>query len=151
MSSFVIGKEEYIKAAGICAGIASIKKMWVYDYIARRNMEPEDYYNRFSECYTMNALSVQEQYQDAEPETDPADYLQTFKTYQAKGRAAATNPEKLRGLILDLRDFFASAQYQTEKESYYFKMQALFNTILVALMPHMAPPRESTCWGSLDI
>ena len=71
MSSFVISKKEYIKAAGIVAGIAEAQRdFWLFDYEAQRNSTPEDYYNRFAECYTMNALSVQEQYGDDKPEAD---------------------------------------------------------------------------------
>lgn len=151
MSSYVIGKEEYIKAAGVVAGIASIKKIWVYDYMARRNMEPEDYYSRFVECFNMNALSVMEQYGDTAPETDSNDYKRTFKAAMMKGKSAAMAPDHLRDMILNLRDFFASAEYQTEKEAYYFKMQMFFDRVLVALLPYMAPPREAACWGSFEI
>ena len=39
MSSFVIEKREYVKAAGAVAGIASASHhFWVYDYRMNRNM-----------------------------------------------------------------------------------------------------------------
>ena len=150
MSSFVIGKEEYIKAAGVIAGIADVKNIWLYDYSQNRNSTPEDYYRRFTECFEMNMLSVQEQYDENVPESDSNEYMETFKAYMQKGKNAAMYPEKLKNIIMDLWQFFRSAQYQTEKEAYYFKMQMYFNSILVALMPYLHS-HESECWGEFDI
>ena len=44
MSSFVIAKEEYIKAAGLIAGIKDVHRdIWLYDYEYGRNMEADDF------------------------------------------------------------------------------------------------------------
>ena len=149
MSSFVIDKQEYVKAAGLVSGIVEDKKVWLYDYEANRKSEPADFYKRFVNCYEMNALSVMEQYEDNEPETDSNKYTDVFKAYVAKGKTIATRPQKLTELILDLRQFFEGAKYQTEKEAYYFKMCMYFNAILAAFMPLLSS-YKSDCWGSID-
>lgn len=152
MSSFTINKKEYVKAAGIVAGIASIKKLWVYDYQSGRNMTKEDYYNRFVECFEMNAISVQEQYSDESPELDSEKYTDVFNLAFDYGRTtAAVEPHHLSEVIMNLRSFFSSAEYQTEKDAYMFKMKSLFNQILVELMKYMYTGPEVESWGTIDI
>ena len=64
-----------MKAAGLVAGISNaMRDFWLYDVETRRNSTKEDFIRRFSECYTMNALSVQMQYDDPAPETDSNEY-----------------------------------------------------------------------------
>jgi len=148
MSSFVIKKELYVKAAGLVAGIAEVKNVWVYDYKARRPFDKKLYYNAFVECYEMNALSVQEQYKDPEPEADPNDYIKEFNAAYICGRdTAILYPERLKNAIMDLREFFSCAMYQTEKDAYYFKMQMLFDRILVQLMEYLTTPPERNGWN----
>lgn len=82
MSSFVIAKEEYIKAAGLVAAIADEKKFWIYNYKEGRNFLESDYYDCFVLAYKYNAYSVREQYGipgEPRPELrilDPLDHLQ---------------------------------------------------------------------------
>lgn len=149
MSSFVIGKEEYIKAAGLVSGISQIKKIWHYDYNSCRNSTPEDYYNQFVKFYEMNALSVQEQYDDPEPETDSNDYKATFKKAMKAGTAAVINGG-LRDRIMQLRSFFKCAMYQTEKESYSYMMQLYFDRLLVELMQYLHKVPENS-WGDIEL
>ena len=158
MSSYVVPKSEYIKAAGIIAGIVTIKNnarrsdFWVYDYELRRNMQPNDYYIRMAECYDMNAISVQEQYGDSEPERDNNQYLDIFLAYKRKGMDCAMNPEKLRKAWFVLNDFFRCAEYQTEKYAYLFRMKMLFNEILVQLMRLTdSRPEEGKHWSDIDM
>ena len=157
MSSFVIGKEAYIKAAGIIAGISEASNrgngshIWLYDYESGRNANAEDYYKRFVECYEMNALSVQEQYKDHDLESDNSKYMTTFKKAVAAGRALYYNGgEKLKKAIMELRHFFESAIYQTEKPEYMFKMQFYFNNISAQLMQFLYIC-EPESWGNLEI
>lgn len=149
MSSFVIGKSEYVKAAGAVAGIASASRhFWVYDYRSNRNMTDEDYYNRFCECFMMNAISVQEQYHDETAELDDNDYKALFNQYRKKGISAFCNPSVLRNMIYELRNFFSSAAYQTEKEAYFFQMKMLFNEILNQLFG-LLDHEERESWGEI--
>ena len=154
MSSFVIEKREYIKAAGAIAGIVEassrgINEVYIYDHQAGRKMTEADFYNRFVECYEMNAISVQEQYPMDELCTDSNDYMTEFKEYKKIGRRAAFDDRKLREIIFNLRDFLKSVEYQTEKEAYYFKMKMLFNEILVQLIG-LLYPHECECWGDFN-
>lgn len=150
MSSFIIEKREYIKAAGIIAGIAEARKLWVFDYQSNRNSNPEDYHRRFTECFEMNALSFKEQYNEAEVFTDGNEYRQTFKEYLKKGRSLAGKPNELKHAIFELKQFMSGAEYQTEKDAYFFKMQMYFNSILIALMDCLRD-HEPESWGTLEL
>ena len=159
MSSYTIDKKEYIKAAGIVAGIAEAsgrgagtRQLWLYDYETRRNSTPEDYYRRFAECFTMNALSVAEQYHDREPYTDSNEYRAEFKkAMQTGARLYMMQGDKLKRAIMELHRFFASAIYQTEKYEYMFKMQFYFHNIESQLMTYLYNAGDLQSWGTLEI
>ena len=107
MSSFVINKKEYMKAAGIMAGLAQELQIWSYDYETRRNRTPEDYKRAFEECFTMNALSVAEQYRDKEAYTDSNDYKADFDEYKKLGCQLVWNGgQDLTNAIYELMSFF---------------------------------------------
>ena len=74
-----------------------------------------------------------------------------FNEYKMKTKKIMNSPDKLRNIILDLDSFFRCAEYQTEKEAYYWKMATLFNRISAALLPLMAPAREVSGWGELEL
>jgi hypothetical protein len=155
MSSFVISKSEYVKAAGVVSGIADAtknrcRKFAIYGYQERRWMNEKDYYNRFVECFEMNAISVSEQYHDDTVYTDSNEYMKEFREYQMIGKSAVMRPDKLREIIFELKQFFSGAQYQTEKEAYFFKMSMFFNQIIVELMD-VAFPYEAKSWSTLDL
>ena len=155
MSSFVISKKEYIKAAGIVAGIAAsykngIHEFWFWDYETQRNSTPEDFYRHFAEFHTMNALSVQEQYDDDTAELDSEEYRDTFSVYMRKGKAATMTPAEMKRYFLNLRKFFRSCQYQTEKESYNWKMKMYFNELLNTIVGYVLPG-ETESWGTLEL
>ena len=154
MSSFIIGKTEYVKAAGAIAGIVEgsnrgINEVFVYDYQSRHRMGDKEFYDRFVECFEMNSLSFQEQYRETELYTDSNDYKDLFSKYKKIGKSAVFDDKKLRKIIFDLRDFMKSAEYQTEKETYFFKMKMFFNEILVQLMG-LLYPHECECWGDFN-
>ena len=87
MSSFVISKSEYIKAAGLIAGLAEASskshanRFWLYNFKDNRNYTTDDYYKTFCKCFEYNALSVQQQYKDEQPELDDNEYKDVFKEY----------------------------------------------------------------------
>jgi hypothetical protein len=149
MSSFTINKKEYVKAAGLVAGIAAAEKLWVYDYEYKRNMTPDDYYTRFVECYEMNETSVAEQYSD-KTNFDLCEYKADFNRYMRIGNHATLYPEKLRSIIIALSDFFRSAVYQTENYSYMFRTRAFYDHLISNLFPLLFP-HEVDSWGSLEI
>ena len=153
MSSFVIAKSEYIKAAGLLAGIAqaterATHEFWLYDFTMNRNMIGEDYHRVFSDCYEKNALSVAEQYDDEHRETDPDEYKSTFIAYMAKGKKLYYEG-KVKTIINPLNSFFQSVLYQTEKPEYSWYMELLFGRIIRALVEFTTSDSQR-CWGDLD-
>lgn len=153
MSSFVITKAEYIKAAGTLSGIVDAKDVFLFDYRAGKKSGPQEIYDTFVKFYEMNTESVQEQYGDPERETDSRSYKQEFNFFLNYGKMSAIHPEKIKKVIMSLRQFFSSAEYQTEREDYNLEMREYFNRVLVALMPYLCYiPREDLmgCWGSFE-
>ena len=151
MSSFVIGKREYIKAAGFVSGIAeksSMREFWIYDYTVGRNMTKEDYHRQFTAFYNMNALSVQAQYGDATCEEDSNDYMEDFNKYRNIGKSLVG--AELTRAVLDLSDFFRSACYQTEDEECNKYMRAFFDRVIVEIYTK-THTHECKCWGNFNI
>lgn len=150
MSSFTIDKKEYIKAAGLVAGLAKELQLWIFDFKKYRKMEESDFYEAFVECFEMNALSVQEQYKDHDLFTDGNTYLEDFKKYMKHGTNLAITGEGLKEAFLELRQFFSGCIYQTEKPEYMFKMQMLFDRIIVELSGKVIKGYEPESWGKLE-
>lgn len=101
MSSFVISKIEYIKCAGLVAGLTRNNKF------ARGDGE---IYDRFSLFYVLNAESVQEQYEEEECETDNREYRDEFQ--KCKNFAMRSRNKAL--LIKGISHFMRSVLYQVE-------------------------------------
>ena len=154
MSSYTIAKQEYMKAAGLVSGLAEGLKVWLYDYETGRNSTKEDYKRRFTECYTMNALSVKEQYHGQEvgaPSGDQNEYKADFDQFYKLGKQLVYNDgQPLINAIHELSGFFGSALYQTEFEPYMYKMQMFFDSILVQLYKQ-ASHYEPNSWSELKI
>lgn len=157
MSSFVIAKKDYCTAAGVVAALADNKKLWYYDYAARRNSTKEDYFTRFCECYEMNALSVVEQYDDPDMQGTPEDEKECAAAFEKAYSKMKTgligfggSGFNLRQVISNLLHFFSSACYQTEKEAYYFKMKMYFDGLTAEITRKYLLP-DSECWGEFEI
>ena len=60
-------------------------------------------------------------------------------------------PETLKKCVFEIRQFFHSAIYQTEKEEFEFKMRFLFNQIIDALIPCIMGGYECQSWGEFDL
>lgn len=139
MSSYVIDKFAYIRAAGVVAGIVGTynsktrREIFIFDYEAGHRMTEEDFYRRFVQCFDMNCLSVQEQYHDEEPFTDSSEYRDVFREYIALGSKLAFNVKAMQDMIYNLQRFFDSCLYQVEKYAYLFNMKAFFYEIIVKL------------------
>ena len=157
MSSFTISKQEYIKAAGYIAGIASgssigVREFWIYDTIEHKNMDADLYYKRFCQCYEMNAKSVAEQYKDEKPEQDTNDYMKEFKSFYKKGYSLiAQDGETQRQAIANIQKFFHGSLYQVENEKYNFMMAHFYNKILDQLTDMiLLNGYESDSWGTFE-
>jgi len=152
MSSYVIAKSEYMKAAGLVTGLSEeLRHFWMYDIETQRNSTAEDFKRHFTEFFTMNALSVQEQYNDPEAYTDTNEYNKEFSEYRKLGKQLVYNDGKaLTDAISELSAFFSSAMYQTEYEPYMYKMQMYFNSLIVELWDK-AYHHETESWSELKI
>ena len=139
MSSFIVEKHAYMRAAGLLAGIQDLKrKNLVYDYKSNKWIAPEDWIDIMSYFYELNALSVIEQYEDDRMEGTPPtkkECEKIFNEYRKKGVYVMLNTPK--ELIMNLKSFFECCEYQTEKPAYYFEMTQFFDRVLVALMPYL--------------
>lgn len=112
MSSFVISKTEYIKAAGLMYGIAKARR-YSHKYFLENIKE------WFAKCYELNIESVNEQYgKDCIP--NPCTYDDIFKGYCKigeeiwRGERADITPQALR---IRLIKFFMSVRYQIENKA----------------------------------
>ena len=152
MSSFVISKKEYIKAAGVVAGIAEAKRdFWIYNYEKGRKYTEADYYDTFSEFFTLNALSVQMQYGDKIAAEDPAEYKKEFKAAVNLGKQLVYAGNKaVNDAAVELNDLFRSAIYQTEYEPYMWKMSMFFDRVISEIFESVNP-HECRSWGSIEI
>lgn len=122
MSSFIIDKREFIKAAGLMYGIADnnrCKPMYFLNHV----------YEDFSKFYFLNAQSVDEQYNEV-TEYDENAYLDIFEEYKRKGSICAIergiNRQAYTKMIGGLKKFFDSVLYQTENENSCKEMKNYF-------------------------
>ena len=155
MSCFTIAKEDYMKAAGIIAGMAKEAEVWIYNADAHRNMDKTDYKAKFTECYKMNAESVMERY-DGENVGAPADdentYDELFDKYYDFGVQTIITRENINEILMEISQFLRSSLYQTENEEKYEECEKFYDKIITSLYINTSPLREkATCWGSFNL
>ena len=125
MSSYVISKKEFMKVAGFCAGLSDCKNSFrepvlrLWHYGNNKPYEDKDYKAAFTWLYKLNALSVQKQYHDTEPENDPADYVVAFSTtrkmtYNLYMAGSIDSKHRLVTAIYRYHDFVNCLLYQVE-------------------------------------
>lgn len=117
MSSFILDKKEFIKAAGIMCGIEESKRdkhQYFIDNVKRR----------FEECYELNVDSVNWQYGDHNT-YDNCAYQETFDEYREKGMQIYNNTFEVDGVKVGVKwlrprmlNFFKSVLYQIENKEY---------------------------------
>lgn len=137
MSSFIVSKREYIKAAGLMCGYEEAKRdshKWFID-----NVRWE-----FEHAYALNVASVNEQYGDDEPEMPETEqYDDVFEDYRKMGTLIYTEGFKMGVIctrvadVMDKRtfcrsmwNFFNSVLYQIENDAAHRAVSALFYTCL---------------------
>ena len=110
MSSFVIDKREYMKAAGMMHGIASSAKLpWEYF--------TENVKARFTRLYELNEKSVCEQYKRPFEGLDECEYQEVFDKYSSLGKSIWSDKKNLqtrKNLRAQLINFFRCVEYQIE-------------------------------------
>ena len=118
MSSFVINKFEYVKAAGLMYGIASAERfphLWFMKNV----------YNWFVKAYELNVKSVNEQYHDNSG-VDINGYDELFEIYKARGKALSFSDYTLGNIRPKLLNFFDSVLYQIENVEYNKEVSYIF-------------------------
>ena len=170
MSSFVVSKSEYTKAAGFLAALVEAKNYYRDPVLSLWNRRRGGYYTAedvlkdFHRLYRINAEAVAAQYGDPEPEKDTADYGEGFKNAKARGEDLMR-----RGYTLDQqtarRDlqratygcimFFRSALYQIEGDEFERRALMILNKYFRGLYEVLRKLDGLTeddfrSWGSFD-
>ncbi len=135
MSSFIVSKREFIKAAGLMCGYEEAKRdshKWFIDNVRQE----------FEHAYALNVASVNEQYGDNEM-PDEEKYDDVFEAYRKMGTLIYTEGYKMGVIctkVADVMDkrtfcrsmwsFFNSVLYQIENRAANRAVSALFYTCL---------------------
>jgi hypothetical protein len=146
MSSFIISKKEYIKAAGLVCGVASCSK-YGGNPVFCANVKKQ-----FEHIYNLNVYSYEEQY-DEDVEKDTKDYESVFNDYKELGRRIYMGLESkmsLDTLRYSLINFFRSATYQIENEDANMEAASYLFTCVEMLCQDKTDDIDGF-WGSVDI
>ena len=167
MSSFVIDKQEYIKAGGFFAGLAEqlnyYREPVIYWWDSAKGglLDAEDYYKAFASLYEMNARSVMLQYGDSRMQSDDADYRKDFEHYRSIAAqlyhtaymGSVQGYTELQDAIFDFLHFCNSASYQIEDKAiakkanrFFYKAQHFLLELVMECNYY-----KSDCWGSFDL
>lgn len=167
MSSFVINKQEYIKAGGFFAGLAEqlnyYREPVIYWWDSAKGglLDAEDYYKAFASLYEMNARSVMLQYGNRCAESDEADYRKDFEHYRSIAAqlystaymGSVKGYTDLQDAIFDFLSFCNSVSYQIEDtaiakkaNSFMYKAQHFLLKLLMERNNY-----KSDCRGSFDL
>lgn len=146
MSSFIINKKEYIKAAGLVCGVASCSK-YGGSPVFCANVKKQ-----FEHIYNLNVYSWCEQYNE-DVEKDTCDYKSVFNDYKALGRRiymGCVSNMSLDKLRYSLINFFGSITYQIENEE--ANMEAASYLFACVEMLYQDKTNDvDGFWGSIDI
>ena len=147
MSSFVMSKSEFVRVAGFCAGLADCENSFrepvlrIWNYSTNSVYTGEDFYKAFVWLFKLNALSVQLQYGDKEPEDDPDDYLEDFQEYRTKAAKAykfrgcdIANINTLVQAIYKYHSFCECLLYQVEDRDCEQKIKGFIFRVMFQLM-----------------
>lgn len=157
MSSFIVDKREFIKAAGLMYGIEESKrdKHQYFLDVCRKE---------FEHCYALNVISVNEQYgENVEP--DEESYDEEFEKYRKLGKLIGSDGyastdgiiyKKVEGAMTlkDLRPrlwcFFRSVLYQVENEACSRAVSGWFFTCTSKLYEREIHAVEGW-WGEVEM
>lgn len=146
MSSFIISKKEYIKAAGLVCGVVSCSKYGGNPVFCTNAKK------QFEHIYNLNVYSYEEQY-DEDIEKDTCDYESVFNDYKELGRRIYMGLESkmsLDTLRYSLINFFRSATYQIENEDANMEAASYLFTCVEMLYQDKTDGVDGF-WGSVDI
>lgn len=142
MSSFVIDKREYIKAAGLMYGIEA------------SNNHPHRYFlenvrKNFVKCYELNVDSVNEQYGD-DSGKDGCEYDDLFNEYCSIGKVVKSDVFHFTEFRFNLMKFFRSVLYQIENEEMSQFVNAFFFECTSKLFSSELHAVEGW-WGDIEL
>ena len=146
MSSFIISKKEYIKAAGLVCGVASCSKYGGSPTFCA-NVKKQ-----FEHIYNLNVYSWCEQY-DEDVEKDTRDYESVFNDYKELGRLiyiGRVSNMSLDKLRYSLIKFFGLITYQIENEEANMEAASYLFACVEMLFQDMTDDIDGF-WGSIDI
>lgn len=155
MSSFIVSKREFIKAAGLMCGYEGAKRdshKWFVENVRKE----------FEHAYALNVISVNEQYGDNEV-PDEEIYDDVFEAYRKEGALIYTEGyagtvimEKVKD-VMDKRTFrksmwkfFDSVLYQIEDDVAHRTVAELFYTCLNKLYEDEWHGAEGW-WGEIEL
>lgn len=157
MSSFIIDKVEYVKAAGLMYGIESAKRdthRWFLENVRKE----------FEHIYALNVISVNEQYEENyAPEEES--YDEVFEAYRKKGELIGNDGyaskdgiiyEQVEGVMTkrDLRirlwHFFRSVLYQIENDAAH-RMAAAWFFICIGKLYESDLRSVDGWWGEVEL
>lgn len=157
MSSFIVSKREFIKAAGLMCGYEGAKRDGNSYFVDNVRKE-------FEHCYVLNVISWSEQYgENFQP--DEESYDDVFEAYRKHGALICTEGyasdngiifEKVEE-VMDKRtfgrsmwSFFNSVLYQIEDEACHRSVAAWFYTCLCKLYEGEVRKVEGW-WGDVEL
>jgi hypothetical protein len=149
MSSFVIDKIQYMKAAGLMYGIEECKRDKHHYFL-------EVCRERFSLAYALNVTSVAEQYGDT-PVMDMNTYDEEFERHRKLAHGiyerdcmGIQQPLHMRDLCPRLMNFFQSVLYQIENEASHRIVAAWFYSCVIKLYESDIR-RIDGWWGDVEL
>lgn len=149
MSSFIIDKKEYAKAAGLMYGIEESKRDKHHWFL-------ENVRKEFEHAYLLNVISVNGQYGDSVI-PDEKRYDEVFDEHRRLARKiyecdcfGAEQPVSLRDLRPRLQHFFQSVLYQIEDETCHRTVAAWLYTCVVKLYEREIRAVEGW-WGEIEL
>lgn len=147
MSSFVVEKKEFVKAAGLMHGFEESKRD---KHIYFLNIVRE----KFLECWRNNIESVCEQYdEDKSIYADNDNYDEVFEKYRKLGAKIFMGikaPMKRREFAFSMMQFFSSVLYQVENDDLHAKCAAFFFTCTKKLF-EVEISKVEGWWGDIEI
>ena len=146
MSSFIISKKDYIKAAGLVCGVASCSKY------GGRPTFCANVQKQFEHIYKLNVYSWCEQY-DEDIAEDACNYDSVFNEYKALGRRIYMGNESKMSLDMlrySLIEFFGSITYQIENEDANMEAASYLFTCIKVLYQDKTDDIDGF-WGRIGI
>lgn len=163
MSSFVINKEEYIKAAGVVAALqnddnfrAGRYGLYLWNLDEGKKLNTEDVYKMFTNFFKLNADSVKKQYNDPEEEKDYNEYKPMFNLYydMTSNFIKMGDYNSIERLVYGLLMFSRSVDYQIEDKEDNDKVMKEFNNIITRAFNLIADNKyretKPNYWGSFN-